>query len=154
MSKQKRDGVSDARLKLEYRSVEDLVPYARNARVHSDDQIAQLAGSIREFGWTQPVLVDRENGIIAGHARVLAARRLGLKSVPVIELSHLTDAQRRAYVLADNQLATVDITPSAALIALDQVQRRRAAAGEGGGETTTNVGQRQRPGGGTAVSRK
>ncbi len=95
-----------SRLRIEYREVQELVPYARNARLHSDDQIAQLAGSIREFGWTQPVLVDRENGIIAGHARVMAARRLGLKSVPVIELSHLTDAQRRAYVLADNQLAT------------------------------------------------
>ena len=86
-------------------SVAALVPYARNARTHSDAQVAQLAASIREFGFTNPILVDGERGIIAGHGRLLAARKLGLAEVPVIELSHLTPAQRRAYVLADNKLA-------------------------------------------------
>lgn len=85
--------------------VADLVPYARNARTHSDAQVAQLAASIREFGFTNPILVDGERGIIAGHGRLLAARKLGLAEVPVIELAHLTPAQRRAYVLADNKLA-------------------------------------------------
>jgi DNA modification methylase len=83
----------------------DLLPYVRNARTHSDDQVAQIAASIREFGFTNPVLTDGENGIIAGHGRVLAARKLGLDEVPVIELGHLTPAQRKAYVLADNKLA-------------------------------------------------
>ncbi|MHB1266406.1 MAG: site-specific DNA-methyltransferase [Acidithiobacillus ferriphilus] len=86
-------------------SVDVLIPYARNARTHSDAQVAQIAASIKEFGWTNPVLVDGENGIIAGHGRILAARKMGLKTVPVIELSHLTDTQKRAYILADNQLA-------------------------------------------------
>ena len=85
--------------------IEALIPYARNARTHSDAQVAQIAASIKEFGWTNPVLVDGKNGIIAGHGRVLAARKLGMDTVPVIELSHLTDTQRRAYILADNQLA-------------------------------------------------
>jgi DNA modification methylase len=85
--------------------VEALIPYARNARTHSDAQVAQLAASIREFGFTNPILVDGERGIIAGHGRLLAARKLGLAQVPTIELSHLTPAQRRAYVLADNRLA-------------------------------------------------
>jgi hypothetical protein len=85
--------------------VADLIPYARNSRAHSDEQVAQIAASIREFGFTNPVLVDGERGIIAGHGRVLAARKLGLDEVPVIELSHLTEAQRRAYVIADNKLA-------------------------------------------------
>ncbi len=93
------------RLHVEYKPVEALIPSARNARTHSEEQIAQVAASIREFGWTNPVLVDGENGVIAGHARLLAARKLGLKVVPVIELAHLTEAQRRAYMLADNQLA-------------------------------------------------
>ena len=87
------------------RSVSGLIPYANNARTHSEEQVAQIAASIREFGWTNPVLVDGDNGIIAGHGRVLAARKLGYGDVPCIELSHLTDAQKRAYVLADNKLA-------------------------------------------------
>lgn len=94
-----------ASLTVEYRSIDRLIPYIRNARTHTDAQIAQIAASLREFGWTNPVLVDGDNGIIAGHGRVLAARQLELKDVPVIELAHLTDAQRRAYVLADNKLA-------------------------------------------------
>jgi 16S rRNA G966 N2-methylase RsmD len=92
-------------LKVEYRSIEKLIPYARNARTHSDAQVAQIAASIKEFGFTNPILVDGENGIIAGHGRLAASRKLGLKDVPCIELSGLSDAQRRAYVLADNQLA-------------------------------------------------
>jgi len=90
---------------LEQVAVESLIPYARNARKHSDEQVAQIAASIREFGFNAPVLVDGENGIIAGHGRVLAARKLGLKEVPCVRLLHLTDTQRRAYVLADNKLA-------------------------------------------------
>ena len=82
-----------------------LIPYARNARTHSDQQVAQIATSIREFGFTNPVLIDEEDGIIAGNGRVLAAHSLGLDEVPCIVLAHLTPAQRRAYVLADNKLA-------------------------------------------------
>jgi DNA modification methylase len=82
-----------------------LVPYARNARTHSDAQVAQIAASIREFGFTNPILVDGDRGVIAGHGRLLAARKLGMAEVPTLELSHLTPAQRRAYVLADNRLA-------------------------------------------------
>lgn len=90
---------------VELRAVDALLPYARNARTHSDAQIAQIAASIVEFGWTNPVLVDGGGTIIAGHGRVLAARKLGLVEVPCIVLSHLTDAQRRALVIADNRLA-------------------------------------------------
>ncbi|MDB5318328.1 MAG: modification methylase [Rhodospirillales bacterium] len=85
--------------------VSGLVPYARNARTHSDAQVAQIAASIREFGFTNPVLVDGDRGVIAGHGRLLAARLLGMAEVPTIELGHLTETQRRAYVLADNRLA-------------------------------------------------
>jgi ParB-like chromosome segregation protein Spo0J len=92
-------------LQIAWRPLGELIPYARNPRTHSDAQVAQIAASIREFGWTNPVLVDSANGIIAGHGRVLAARKLGLERVPVIELGHMSEAQRRAYVLADNQLA-------------------------------------------------
>ena len=93
------------KLAVQYRPLTKLIPYARNSRTHSDEQVAQIAASIREFGWTNPVLVDGENGIIAGHGRVLAARKLDLDEVPVIELAHMTEAQKRAYVIADNQLA-------------------------------------------------
>jgi DNA modification methylase len=92
-------------LAIAWRPLGELIPYARNPRTHSDAQVAQIAASIREFGWTNPVLVDGENGIIAGHGRVMAARKLGLERVPVIELAHMSEAQKRAYVLADNQLA-------------------------------------------------
>ncbi len=85
--------------------IDALIPYARNARTHSDAQVAQIAASIREFGFTNPILVDGQLGVIAGHGRLLAARELGMTEVPVIELSHLSPAQRRAYVLADNRLA-------------------------------------------------
>ena len=86
-------------------AVKKLIPYVRNSRTHSDAQVAQIAASIKEFGWTNPILIDGENGIIAGHGRLLAARKLGQDKVPVIELAHMTDAQKRAYVIADNQLA-------------------------------------------------
>ena len=92
-------------LRLEHRTVASLIPYARNARTHSEEQVALIAGSIREFGFANPVLVDGENGIIAGHGRLLAARKLGLEQVPVIELAHLTPTQKQAYILADNKLA-------------------------------------------------
>ena len=90
---------------IEQRAVSDLIPYANNARTHSEAQVTQIAGSIREFGFNNPVLVDGTNGIIAGHGRVLAARQLGMQTVPVIELGHLSEAQKRAYILADNRLA-------------------------------------------------
>ena len=92
-------------LQIAWRRLDELIPYARNPRTHSDAQVAQIAASIREFGWTNPVLVDGASGIIAGHGRVLAARKLGLEQVPVIELARMSEAQKRAYVLADNQLA-------------------------------------------------
>jgi DNA modification methylase len=92
-------------LQLSYRSIDALLPYARNARTHSEAQVAQIAASIAEFGWTNPILIDGDNGVIAGHGRLLAARKLGLAAVPVIELAHLTPTQRRAYLIADNQLA-------------------------------------------------
>ena len=92
-------------LAIAWRPLGELLPNARNPRTHSDAQVAQIAASIREFGWTNPVLVDGANGIIAGHGRVLAARKLGMERVPVIELAHMSEAQKRAYVLADNQLA-------------------------------------------------
>src|SRR5580704_15385456 len=92
-------------LQVQLHPVSALVPYAKNARTHSDEQVLQIARSIEEFGWTNPILVDRNNVIIAGHARLLAAKKLKLAEVPVIVLGHLTDAQRRALVIADNQLA-------------------------------------------------
>jgi ParB-like chromosome segregation protein Spo0J len=85
--------------------VADLIPYARNSRTHSEEQITQIAASIKEFGFLNPVIIDGENGIIAGHGRVMAAKKLGMIEVPAVEASHLTDAQRRAYIIADNKLA-------------------------------------------------
>jgi DNA modification methylase len=85
--------------------VADLIPYARNSRTHSDEQVTQIAASIKEFGFLNPVIVDGENGIIAGHGRVMAAKKLGMTELPAVEASHLTDAQRRAYIIADNKLA-------------------------------------------------
>jgi DNA modification methylase len=94
-----------AGLRLERRPVAALIPYQRNARTHDAEQIALIAGSIREFGFVNPVLVDGANGVICGHGRLLAARELGLETVPVIELGHLSEAQRRALVVADNRIA-------------------------------------------------
>ncbi len=84
---------------------DSLIPYARNSRTHSEQQISKIAASIKEFGFLNPVIIDGSNGIVAGHGRVMAAQKLGLLELPVIEASHLTDAQRRAYVIADNRLA-------------------------------------------------
>jgi DNA modification methylase len=92
-------------VQVETLPIETLIPYARNSRTHSDEQVAQVAASIREFGFTNPVLIDAAGGIIAGHGRVMAARKLGLAEVPCIRLAHLSDAQKRAYVIADNKLA-------------------------------------------------
>lgn len=85
--------------------IDSLIPYAKNARVHDEAQIAQIAGSIKEFGFNNPVLIDKDNGIIAGHGRVMAARKLGLTEVPTILLDHLNETQRKAYILADNRIA-------------------------------------------------
>lgn len=94
-----------ANLQIEYRSLSGLVPYAKNARQHSQVQVEQIAESIRRFGFTNPVLLDGENGVIAGHGRILGAALLGLEDVPCIELRHLTADEKRAYIIADNQLA-------------------------------------------------
>ncbi len=91
--------------KLERWPIERLVPYEKNARTHSAEQVAQIAASIQEFGFTNPILVASDDGILAGHGRLAAAKDLGLKEVPVVVLDHLTPTQRRAYVLADNKLA-------------------------------------------------
>lgn len=87
------------------KNVNDLIPYARNSRTHSDEQVLQIASSIKEFGFTNPVLIDPENGIIAGHGRVMAAKKLGLEDVPCIVAEGWTDAQKKAYIIADNKLA-------------------------------------------------
>jgi len=92
-------------LAVQYRPIGSLAPYGKNPRTHSDAQIDQIAASIREYGWTNPVLVDGEYGVIAGHGRLLAAKKLGMAEVPVIELAHLTPAQRQGLVLADNKIA-------------------------------------------------
>jgi len=85
--------------------VSALIPYAKNSRTHDDAQVAQIAASIKEFGWTNPILIDGNKGIIAGHGRLMAARKLKMDKVPVIELNGMTDAQKKAYVIADNRLA-------------------------------------------------
>jgi ParB-like chromosome segregation protein Spo0J len=92
-------------MKIEQKSIDLLIPYAKNARIHNEAQIAQIAGSIKEFGFNNPVLIDKDNGIIAGHGRVMAARKLGLQEVPTIQLDHLSDTQRKAFILADNRIA-------------------------------------------------
>lgn len=91
--------------KVERRSVESLVPYARNSRTHSDEQVAQIAAAIKEWGWTIPVLIDEEGVLIAGHGRIMAAKLLGIEEVPAMTAVGWTDAQKRAYVIADNKLA-------------------------------------------------
>ena len=92
-------------MQIETVAVDRLIPYARNSRTHSEAQVAQISGSIREFGFTNPVLIDADGGIIAGHGRVMAARQLGMSEVPCIRLGHLSEAQKRAYIIADNKLA-------------------------------------------------
>jgi len=90
---------------VERRAVADLIPYARNSRTHSAEQVSQIAASIREWGWTVPVLVDPDGGIIAGHGRVLAAQKLGIADVPCMVASGWSEAKKRAYVIADNKIA-------------------------------------------------
>ena len=92
-------------MQIEHLKVAELVPFINNSRTHSDEQVAQVAASIKEFGFTNPILIGSDNVIIAGHGRLLAARQLGAETVPCIKLAHLSEAQRRAYVIADNKLA-------------------------------------------------
>ena len=91
-------------MKIEQLKVAELTPYARNSRTHSVEQISQVAASIQEFGFTNPILIDKDGEIIAGHGRVMAAKQIGIDHVPCIRLDHLSDAQKRAYVIADNKL--------------------------------------------------
>lgn len=90
---------------FELRDVDDLIPYARNARTHSPEQVQKLAGSIKEFGFLNPVVISEDGGILAGHGRVMAAQKLGIKQVPCVVENHLTETQKKAYILADNRLA-------------------------------------------------
>lgn len=92
-------------MQIEQLKVGDLIPYVNNSRTHSDEQVMQVASSIKEFGFTNPILIDDDGGIIAGHGRLMAAKKLGLDEVPCIRLGHLSEAQRKAYVIADNKLA-------------------------------------------------
>ena len=92
-------------MKITEKLVSELIPYANNSRTHSDEQVAQIAASIKEFGWTNPILIDEKNSIIAGHGRLMAARKIGLSKVPCIEIKNLTPAQVKAYIIADNKLA-------------------------------------------------
>jgi len=92
-------------MKIEQREVNSLIPYINNSRKHSDEQVAQIAASIKEFGWTNPILIDGDNGLIAGHGRLMAARKLGMNKVPTIELAHLSENQKKALIIADNKLA-------------------------------------------------
>jgi len=92
-------------MQIEQRLLSDLIPYINNSRKHSDDQVTQIAASIKEFGWTNPILVDGDNGVIAGHGRIMAAKKLNMTEVPVIELAHLSKEQRKALIIADNKLA-------------------------------------------------
>lgn len=94
-----------ADIKFSMRNVSELVPYANNARTHSAEQITKIASSIKEFGFLNPVIISNDGGILAGHGRVLAAQKLGIKKVPCMEESHLNEAQRQAYILADNKIA-------------------------------------------------
>jgi len=98
---EKTNGLS----RIEYISIDRLIPYSKNSRTHDDAQVAQIAASIKEFGWTNPILVDGTKGVIAGHGRLLAARKLGMDKVPTIELKDMTKTQKKAYVIADNRIA-------------------------------------------------
>ena len=92
-------------MKITIKKVAELIPYVNNSRTHSDEQVAQIAASIKEFGWTNPILVDETNSIIAGHGRLMAARKLGMDTIPTIEIKNLTETQKKALVIADNKLA-------------------------------------------------
>ena len=104
---------------IENRNLSDLLPYPNNAKTHSDEQIAKIAASIKEFGFNNPVVVDNDGGIIAGHGRVDAARKLNLTELPTITLGHLTEAQKKAYILADNRLAEIGSEWDLDLVALE-----------------------------------
>ena len=104
MKKTKIDAAGSDRLEIKYLFIDELIPYSGNPRTHSEEQIAQIADSIREFGFTNPILIDSNQGIIAGHGRLAAAKELGLEKVPCIDLSHLTDEQKRVYLIADNKI--------------------------------------------------
>jgi ParB-like chromosome segregation protein Spo0J len=106
-------------MQIEHLKTADLIPYARNAKLHSEQQIGKIAGSIKEFGFCNPILIDAGNGIIAGHGRVQAAQVLKLETVPCIRLAHLSDTQRRAYILADNKLAEIGGGWDSELLALE-----------------------------------
>ena len=154
--------MSATRLNVEYRPVDALIPYARNPRTHSEAQIAKIAASLVEFGWTNPILVDGSLGIIAGHGRLAAARKLDLAEVPVIELSHLSPAQKRAYVIADNRLALdagwdeemlavelADLTESGfdlALTGFDDLELQNLLALDADGDTPEDADEDAAPG--------
>jgi len=104
MKKTKIAAAGSDRLEIKYLLIDELIPYSRNPRTHSEEQIAQIAASIREFGFTNPILIDSNQGIIAGHGRLAAAKEIGLEKIPCIDLSHLTDEQKRVYLIADNQI--------------------------------------------------
>ena len=93
------------RLEIIYKKVDDLIPYVNNTRTHTEEQINQVASSIKEFGFNNPVLIDSDGGIISGHCRTLAAKKLKFKEIPCVELRNLTEAQKKAYIIADNKLA-------------------------------------------------
>lgn len=97
--------MKESELKILYRPVNDLIPYANNARTHSEEQVNQIASSIKEFGFNNPILVDEQGGVIVGHGRLKAAKKLGLKVIPTIELTGLSEAQKKAFILADNRIA-------------------------------------------------
>mgnify|MGYP003287191320 CR=1 FL=1 len=97
--------MSKEKMKYEMRNVDELIPYARNARTHSPEQVTKLASSIKEFGFINPVIISDDGGVLAGHGRIMAAKKLGIEKVPCVIESHLTDAQKKAYILADNRLA-------------------------------------------------
>lgn len=94
-----------SKLQVKYLPLNEIIPYVNNARTHDDMQVSQIAASIKEFGFNNPILLDEQKGIIAGHGRLAAAQNLGLKEVPCVYLKHLTEAQRKAYILADNRIA-------------------------------------------------
>jgi hypothetical protein len=91
-------------MKIELIPIDDLIPYANNARTHSEEQVLQIASSIKEFGFNAPILIDAKNGIIAGHGRVMAARKLKIEQAPCVRIEHLSEAQKKAYILADNKI--------------------------------------------------
>lgn len=97
--------MSKDKMQVVYKSVDELIPYVNNARTHSDKQVTQIAASIKEFGFNNPILLDGTNGVVAGHGRLMAAKKLKIKDVPCIELSHLSEMQKKAYILADNKIA-------------------------------------------------